>query len=239
MGGAGPGRSSAGRFAYSDLLCGQMGYFDPANVPPGREYCSLWKDPNSGLIVMFGGNSGNGKLRDLWLFDPREGSPSRYQWQYVGGGLGVDLPPNTDLSWPGSWTLSSYWNDFSSFYLWGGLSKNLTAEGRFPDVWSFSLRFSNYTLPACNIDLEKYLVPPTEATVAESNNTVTFARATGQQSLWTYVLNETFPNGLAYFEMIGPALIPDYFATIRNMTRDNRIVGGGWNGSPCRFFLCW
>jgi len=120
--------------------------FDPANLPPGREWAASWLD-RKGRFWVFGGFSSNpccGPINDLWVFDPALGAHG--EWAWVAGVDGVDQPDSFVAEYrfdpgnsPGGRESPSAWIDPAGrLWLFGGYGYIITGiGGLYDDVWVF------------------------------------------------------------------------------------------------------
>lgn len=103
-------------------IYGTRGIGDVGNTPGARIYAVTWTDKN-GILWLFGGESQNGLMNDLWKFDP-----ATRIWTWVGGSstpnasgiygtLGIPSAANI----PGARVFDTSWTDWSgNLWLFGG-----------------------------------------------------------------------------------------------------------------------
>lgn len=134
---------------------GTKGVASLANMPPGREASTEWRDA-SGNFWIFGGDSystvgvSNLHLNDLWKYDPATGdwtwmSGSDTQVQTFGsyGTLGVAAAANA----PGSRDSGVGWTDQQgNLWLFGGLGYDAAGNvGSLNDLWKFDVSTGLWT----------------------------------------------------------------------------------------------
>jgi hypothetical protein len=128
---------------------GTLGTPDAANTPGARDGAVSWMDP-SGVLWLFGGNTTDSALNDLWKYDP---STENWTWMkgsstvgQVGiyGSQGVPDPGNT----PGARTEAISWVDkLGSLWLFGGRACDATKDDCHPlnDLWKYDRSIGNWT----------------------------------------------------------------------------------------------
>lgn len=117
--------------------------------PGARKSPAIWKD-SLGHFWMFGGSGfgeyGNqGRLNDLWKFDPQNN-----QWTWIGGKKIVGGNGNygnqgqpSNLNWPSARFQSSTWKDSADcLWLFGGLTFNSQRKN---DLWKYDLASGQWT----------------------------------------------------------------------------------------------
>ncbi len=124
---------------------GTQGVSDPLNVPGARADAMTWTDAD-GRLWLFGGlvrgpGVDNGKLNDLWEFDP-----ATAQWTWISGTNALDQPglygtlgtPSVS-NLPGARSGSVTWIDAGGrLWLFGGEGTSSTsAAGHLNDLWKF------------------------------------------------------------------------------------------------------
>lgn len=119
---------------------GVMGTPDPANEPGAKAYAVSWRD-SQGKLWVFGGNSADGCMNDLWKFDPATG-----QWTWMSGSNATFGPAHYGIrgaidsaNVPGPRKCAVSWIDAQDrLWLFGGNGYVETGiEGRLNDLWRF------------------------------------------------------------------------------------------------------
>ena len=132
---------------------GTQGTPAPGNIPGARYYPASWTD-SSGHFWLFGGggfdvNDANGRLGDLWEFNP-----STNEWTWVGGSqtenssgvygtMGVATPGNV----PGARQTAASWIDKSgNLWLFGGNGYDGSGHsGYLDDLWEYTPSTNEWT----------------------------------------------------------------------------------------------
>jgi N-acetylneuraminic acid mutarotase len=128
---------------------GTQGVAAASNVPGARDSAVTWTDLN-GNLWLFGGNSFNGDLNDLWEFAPSTGL-----WTWVAGSstntgvggvygtMGTAAPTNA----PGSRFWATSWADSKgNLWLFGGVGRaSGTQNGHLNDLWKFTISTGEWT----------------------------------------------------------------------------------------------
>jgi N-acetylneuraminic acid mutarotase len=152
---------------------GTQGVAAASNVPPARDSAVTWTD-SSGNFWLFGGNSSNGPLNDLWEY-----SPSTGLWTWVGGSngsgslagvygtLGTASPSNA----PGARYWATSWADSKgNLWLFGGVGRaSGTGNGHLNDLWRFNISSGEWTWMAGSDTAEAAGVYGTMGTAAPTN----------------------------------------------------------------------
>jgi N-acetylneuraminic acid mutarotase len=152
---------------------GTQGVAAASNVPPARDSAVTWTD-SSGNFWLFGGNSSNGPLNDLWEY-----SPSTGLWTWVagsnGGGdlagvygtLGTPSPSNA----PGARYWATSWADSKgNLWLFGGVGRaSGSGNGHLNDLWRFNTSSGEWTWMAGSNTAEAAGVYGTMGTPAPTN----------------------------------------------------------------------
>jgi hypothetical protein len=119
---------------------GVMGTPDAANEPGAKGYAVSWCD-SQGKLWLFGGNSFDGCINDLWKFDP-----ATLQWTWISGSGVVFGPARYGtrgtidaLNVPGPRACAVSWIDAQDrLWLFGGRGYVETGiEGRLNDLWRY------------------------------------------------------------------------------------------------------
>ncbi|HEY1986528.1 MAG TPA: chitobiase/beta-hexosaminidase C-terminal domain-containing protein [Terracidiphilus sp.] len=139
---------------------GSQGTPAAGNAPGGRMGAVTWTD-NSGNLWLFGGlgydAGGNlGSLNDLWEFNP-----TTNEWAWMGGSSTVRKTSDGSGSQPGVYGTrgtpaagnipggrqgANAWTDSSgNLWLFGGASNSGNNNGRFNDLWEFTLSTGEWT----------------------------------------------------------------------------------------------
>lgn len=165
---------------------GTQGIADPANTSGTRVNAVTWSLGDK--LYLFGGqgqgDSGNGRMNDLWEYNTLTG-----QWRWLKGSkvsgntvgnygtLGVESPSNN----PGARTLATGWVANGKLYLYGGTgTSGTTATGNLNDLWRYDPATNNWTWIKGANSINSFGVYGTRGTAAAGN--VPGARAGGSAS---------------------------------------------------------
>ncbi|MFY7880425.1 MAG: kelch repeat-containing protein [Lacibacter sp.] len=120
---------------------GVKGVPSSVNIPPSRSLSCEWEG-NDGTIWIFGGNSANGLLNDLWQYQP-----SSNYWTWIGGSSGLnslgvygEKGVESNINIPGARMGAAYWKDKEgNFWLMGGYGRSNTGQyGNMNDLWKYN-----------------------------------------------------------------------------------------------------
>ncbi|HMI77552.1 MAG TPA: kelch repeat-containing protein, partial [Ferruginibacter sp.] len=131
---------------------GVQGVPAPANTPGARAYAMEWVDDNGNLWLYGGqgyGSSSNGRLNDLWKYDPVTN-----QWTFMKGNTVPDVVPTYGTQGvpaftnsPGGRWASVTWKDASGdLWMFGGEgSITISLAGKTNQLWKYNLASNQWT----------------------------------------------------------------------------------------------
>lgn len=140
------GSSSKGAAA----VYGTQGTASSSNTPGARESSRTWID-SSGNLWLFGGDSGNGLLNDLWEYKPSAGT-----WTWISGsnstkakGVYGTMGTAAASNVPGARRDALSWIANGKLWLFGGNGYDSTgAQGNLSDLWMFDPASKQWTWEA-------------------------------------------------------------------------------------------
>lgn len=132
---------------------GPKGLAVPSNVPGGREFSAVWKDP-AGAVWLFGGGGyaatgGVGHLNDLWRYNTASN-----MWIYQSGtNLGNQFGINGTLGVPstanipgGRYSGVSVFDNWGNLWLFGGIGyPGVGGIGRLNEMWKYTPSTDEWT----------------------------------------------------------------------------------------------
>lgn len=129
---------------------GAKGTAATSNTPGARESSRTWID-SSGNLWLFGGDSGNGLLNDLWEYNP-----SAKTWTWVSGssstnakGVYGTMGTAAKSNVPGARRDAVSWIANGKLWLFGGNGYDSTGtKGNLSDLWMFNPKTGNWTWEA-------------------------------------------------------------------------------------------
>jgi len=159
-------------------LYGTLGTAAPANVAGARSGAVAWIDPN-GILWLFGGlglgsvADNNGRLNDLWRFDP-----AALEWTWVSGGDTVNAPGTygtqgvaAATNVPGARSEAAAWVDSSgTLWFFGGYGKDSAGSvGYLNDLWRFDRNAQTWTWDSGGNTINKTGAYGTKGTASSAN----------------------------------------------------------------------
>ncbi|WP_317897909.1 LamG-like jellyroll fold domain-containing protein [Aurantibacillus circumpalustris] len=134
-----------------------------SNIPGARESGATWTD-NSGNLWLLGGNgmssAANGRLNDLWKFDP-----TTHNWTWMHGlnainqnGIYGVKGVSSALNMPGSRYHSVTWTDNSgNLWLFGGYGNDaLGSVDNLNDLWKYNIASNQWTWVSGSSTINQY-----------------------------------------------------------------------------------
>ena len=128
---------------------GIKGVASPTNDPPGRDANAKFKDA-SGNFWLFGGVGNSGIYNDMWKFDPLAG-----MWTWMSGSnmlgdtgsTGLNCIPNSSNQPTCRFENRASWTDAcGNFYVFGGMSWNISISLDYSDLWYYNPVSNVWTL---------------------------------------------------------------------------------------------
>ncbi len=125
----------------------------PTNIPGGREFPGVWKDP-SGTIWLFGGggfpaSTSPGHLNDLWRYNPIS---NNFVWEsgtnlsnQLGSYGTLGVPSTTNIP-GGRYSGVPVFDNWGNLWLFGGIGLPGTSGlGRLNDIWRYTPSTNEWT----------------------------------------------------------------------------------------------